>query len=61
MGHAIKLTGSNFAVSHKTTDEDRHRVCIEDSNGDVLHAFEKLPFFKYRGLLNYEMNFPYYV
>lgn len=41
--HAIKVTGKNFAVSHQIVDKDRHRVCIVDSNGYVLQAFEELP------------------
>lgn len=50
--HAIKLTGTNFAVSHKKTEEDRHRVCVVDVNGVVLKAIEELP------TLMFKMNYP---
>lgn len=45
--HAIKLTGTNFAVSHSKKD-DRQRVCVVDINGNVSMAFDELPTFMFR-------------
>jgi len=45
--HAIKLSGTTFAVTHSKKD-GRQRVCIVDNKGIISMTFEELPRFMFR-------------
>lgn len=54
--HAIKLRSGHFVVSHGDVGDQHHRVCVIDTNGNLIKAFGDK-----KGWTNSRMDVPCYL